>query len=269
MLSDLLRWRPSLGIKIRADAEEYGIQRFLRYASAHVKPPDRLLDVGAGDCPHRQLFSHAHYQSCDIDDNRAHSHTFLCDVQSVPQSDDSYDAILCIQVLQFVPEPQKAINELYRILRPGGSLFLTAPQGWGIHSPPYHFFNFTCYGLERLFTKAGFEIVSIHPRGGMFWYLGRRIRKLPTYIFDQHRPGGPAAKGHKRIWQRLAFWSALPVYVMALPVCRYVVPLICFYLDRLDQVQDYTLGYACHCRKPLFAEAPPSVESHSTSTGRP
>jgi SAM-dependent methyltransferase len=250
MLSELLRRRPSLGIKIRADAEEYGIQRFLKYASDHVKPSDLLLDAGAGECPHRRFFSHVRYQSCDIDDNRSHSHTFLCDVQSIPQRDDSYDAVLCIQVLQFMPDPQKAINELYRILRPGGSLFLSAPQGWGVHSPPYHFFNFTCYGLERLFKTAGFEIVSIQPRGGMFWYLGKRIRKLPTYIYDQHRPGSLAASRRNGIWRRLAFLSTLPVYALALPVCRYIVPLACFYLDRLDEVQEYTLGYACHCRKP-------------------
>lgn len=252
MLTELLRRRPSLGIKIRADAEEYGIQRFLRYAATQVKPSDLLLDAGAGEGPHRRFFTHAAlYHSCDVSDNRSHSHAFLCDIQKIPTRENSYDAVLCIQVLSYVPDPQTAIDELYRILRPGGSLFLTAPQGWGIHAAPYHFFNFTCYGLELLFTRAGFEVGSIRPRGGMFWYLGRRIRKLPNYIFDQYRPEVSRARGLDGVWRRLALLTVLPVHALALLICRYLVPLVCFYLDPLDKAQDYTLGYACHCRKPV------------------
>lgn len=240
------RRRPSLGLRARADAEEYGRLRFIEYAASQVRQAERVLDAGAGERPHRRYFDHAQYESCDHADNSTHSHAFLCDIRTIPREDASYDAVLCIQVLSYLPTPQRAIDEFYRILRPGGSLFLTAPQGWGHHGPPYHHFGFTSHGLEWLFRNAGFEVVSIESRGGIFWYLGRRIRKLPTYIFEQHRPAGRG----EGLLKRLAWTAALPLYAVSLPVCRYVIPLICFYLDRLDTAKEYTLGYACHCRKP-------------------
>lgn len=245
MSVDAARRRPSLGIRARADAEEYGRLRLVEYAAGQVAAGDRVLDAGAGERPHAKYFDHARYESCDLHDNASHSHTFLCDVRSIPREDASYDAVLSIQVLSYVTEPQRAINEFYRILKPGGSLFLTAPQGWGHHSPPHHYFAFTCYGLEHLFRNAGFEVVSIKSRGGIFWYLGRRIRKLPSYIYDQYRP-----KAGENAWKRLAWRAAWPLYRLAEPICKYVIPLTFFYLDRLDKAQEYTLGYACHCRKP-------------------
>jgi SAM-dependent methyltransferase len=238
------RRRPSLGIRARADAEEYGRLRFVEYAASLVKPLDRVLDAGAGERPHRRYFDHAEYESCDHADNSTHSHAFLCDIRNIPKEDATYDAVLCVQVLSYIPTPQRAIDEFYRVLRPGGSLFLTAPQGWGHHGPPQHYFGFTCHGLEWLFRNAGFEVVSVESRGGIFWYLGRRIRKLPTYIFEQHRPT-------RGVLKRIAWAAALPVYALSLPLCRYVIPLVCFYLDRLDGAKEYTLGYACHCRKPV------------------
>lgn len=41
----------------------------------------------------------------------------------------------------------------------------------------------------------------------------------------------------------------LPFYIISFPICKYLIPLAFFYLDRLDKKQDYTLGYACYCTK--------------------
>src|ERR1043166_5044675 len=128
MLARLAHYRrPSLGLRIRTDPAEYAKQRFVQWAARQIKPGQRILDAGGGECPHRPYFSHATYESCDFIQNRDSSHTFLCDLQNIPAPDNSYDAVLCIQVLDDIPDPARALAELHRILKPDGSLFLTAP----------------------------------------------------------------------------------------------------------------------------------------------
>ncbi len=230
-------------IKDRTDAEMFGIIKFMEFASKKVKPSDKVLDAGAGLCPYRKYFSHAKYESTDFadifDKSSKNKHNFICSLDSIPKPDNSYDVIINTQVLEHVEYPQKVINEFYRVLRPDGKIFLTAPQGWGIHGAPYHFFNFTYYGLESLFKNAGFKIIFIKPRGGIFWYLGYRIKTLPSLIFYQYAFRKKPLLG----------LVLLPFYLIAKPICEYAIPLLFFYLDRLDKKQEYTLGYACYCMK--------------------
>ncbi len=233
-------------IKMRVDAEKYSIIKFMKFVSKEVKKSDKVLDAGAGSCPYKKYVSHANYESTDFEDifkkKSKKLHNFLCSLEDIPKPNNSYDVVVNTQVLQHVEEPQKVINELYRILKPGGKLFLTAPQGWGIHAAPYHFFNFTNFGLKSLFEKAGFKIVFIKPRGGIFWYLGKRISSLPSYILFQYLP-------QKKVRATLIFLILFPLYLILLPFWKFLIPLFFFYIDKLDKKQDYTLGYSCYCIK--------------------
>ena len=49
------------------------------------------------------------------------------DITAIPAPDASFDAILCSEVLEHVPEPTHALNEYARLLKPGGGIILTAP----------------------------------------------------------------------------------------------------------------------------------------------
>ncbi len=228
-------------IRMKADAESFGIIKFMEFATKKVKPTDKVLDAGAGSCPYRTYFTHAKYESTDVFDSSSKAkHNFFCSLDKIPKPDNFYDVIVNTQVLEHVEYPQKVINEFYRILKSGGQLFLTAPQGWGLHEEPRHFFNFTKYGLESLFKNAGFKIVFIEPRGGIFWYLGNRIKTTPYYIFSQY-------KGSTEPKSRFLAYILFPFYLLAKPICEYLIPLLFFYLDRLDRKQEYTLGYACYC----------------------
>ncbi|MFA6098543.1 MAG: class I SAM-dependent methyltransferase [Patescibacteria group bacterium] len=238
-------------IRLKFDAEEFSITKFVEFASKQIAPTDKILDAGAGSCPYKKYFNHASYESTDFenifDKSSKNKHTFICSLDNIPKSDESYDAILNTQVLEHVEYPQKVIKEFFRILRPGGKLFLTAPQGWGIHGDPYHFFNFTKYGLKSLFINAGFTIKFIKPRGGIFWYLGKRIKMLPLYIFLQHII--LKKDGATKFKPTLTGFLLLPFYILSIPICSLLIPLLFFYLDKLDKKQDFTLGYACYCEK--------------------
>ena len=221
-------------IKGWINPENYSIDAFMKFVSKNIKKGDKILDAGAGGCPYMKYFLKADYESTDIHQPTGKiyktKHDFLCNLDNIPKKNNSYDVVINTQVLEHVENPEKVIKELYRILKPRGKLFLTAPQGWRVHGSPYHFFNFTKHGLELLFKKAGFKTINIKPRGGIFWYLSVLIRDMPRYIVNQNK-------------------FFLPFYILLMPLCEYLIPLIFFSLDKLDKEKVYTLGYSCYCVK--------------------
>ena len=91
---------------------------------------------------------------------------------------DSADYALCNQVIEHDPEPDKVIKEIYRVLKTGGVLFLTAPQMGRLHGEPYDYYRFTKWGLKHILEKAGFQIVLMEAHGGFFRALGSHINFL-------------------------------------------------------------------------------------------
>ena len=65
----------------------------------------------------------------------------------------------CSQVLEHIKEPDKAINEIHRVLKKGGSCLLTTHMAAPIHGAPYDYYRFTPSILKELFKK--FEKVEI------------------------------------------------------------------------------------------------------------
>jgi SAM-dependent methyltransferase len=68
------------------------------------------------------------------------------DIRALPLPDNSVDAIFCIAILAHVEEPHKAVDEMLRVLKPGGYLFMYTPFIYYYHpAPGYYgdFFRFT------------------------------------------------------------------------------------------------------------------------------
>ena len=151
--------------------ERAGILRFVSRAARETPAGARVLDAGAGDAPYRELFSAHDYVTTDWAGSM-HSGALTADVvaslDDLPLEGESFDAVVCTQVLEHLAEPQKAIGELHRVLRPGGRLWITAPLVWELHEAPYDFFRYTAPGLEHILRTAGFGEVAIEPRNGYF-----------------------------------------------------------------------------------------------------
>jgi len=226
---------------LAADAAKYGIVKFMEFASNEVSDGGRLLDAGAGASPYRKYFDHTKYESADIEG----VHDFLCEIERLPIADNSYDAIINTQVLEHAKDPQVMLAELYRVLKPNGKLFLTVPGCFGVHSE-HNYFNFLEDGLRLLFENTGFTVKLIKPLGGIFWMIGRHIRVLPWYVYRQHL--------NEKYLPSLKGLLLLPFFVIVFPICRYLIPWACFYLDRLDKKQWWTLGYGCYAIKPHYAK---------------
>lgn len=104
----------------------------------------------------------------------------MSDIISIPKSNGSFDAILCTEVFEHIPEPILAIKEFQRLLKSGGYLILTAPFCSLTHFAPYHFYSgFNKYFYEKHLSENGFEIIEIEENGNFFEYLAQEIRRVP------------------------------------------------------------------------------------------
>ena len=124
-----------------------------------------VLDIGCGSMPYSPLFSTAtHYQGLEIYGAcGAHLPTNISfyDGLNIPFSNNSYDAVLCSQVLEHASEPSILLKEIFRTLKPQGVLILTIPFFWPEHEQPHDYRRFTRYGLQKTLEKAGFESIKI------------------------------------------------------------------------------------------------------------
>lgn len=123
----------------------------------------RLLDVGSGTKPYKNFFQTEEYIGLDIDTtfNREEKDIdVFYDGGEFPFPGQSFDAILCSQVLEHAADPDFLLSEIYRVLKPGGKCLLTVPFIWDEHEQPYDFTRYTSFGLRRRFEQTGFLILQ-------------------------------------------------------------------------------------------------------------
>ncbi|MGH9132609.1 MAG: class I SAM-dependent methyltransferase [Ilumatobacteraceae bacterium] len=124
---------------------------------------------------------------CSDFDLQSHRADLHLDLQDIALPSESLDVILSPHVLEHVPDTAKALSELYRILRPGGRMYLQVPLVYGETSvpvvPEFHedntpvCFNFG-WDLTDLLRDAGFAARVLVPIGYFEMLHGRR--PLPT-----------------------------------------------------------------------------------------
>jgi len=80
------------------------------------------------------------------------------DIHHLPYKDNSFDFLILDQVLEHVEKPWIAVEEVFRVLKPGGICIATAPFLYGYHPSPKDYFRYTPDGWRSLFSK--FEILE-------------------------------------------------------------------------------------------------------------
>jgi len=160
-----------------APLERASICRFVA-EQAHLLPGGaRVLDIGAGEAPYRELFGEQNYVTLDrADTPHSGGVDIHGDAGSIPVEDESFDAVLCTQVLEHVPQPLGALREFRRVLGSEGVLIATVPFLWEEHETPFDYYRYTRYGIEHLVRSAGFAGVEVSPRNDCFTTLAQLLR---------------------------------------------------------------------------------------------
>ena len=134
----------------------------------------RIFDLGCGIRPYEKDILKYADRYIGLDWLKT-QHRFCADIVAdlnhhLPLRDASADAVVSLQVLEHLSEPQTMLNEAFRILRPNKRIFLAVPFNWRVHEAPYDFFRYTRYGIEYLFKKAGFIEIDVEEATG-FWSM--------------------------------------------------------------------------------------------------
>ncbi|MDR6374608.1 class I SAM-dependent methyltransferase [Paraburkholderia caledonica] len=107
-----------------------------------------VLDCGAGSRP-------TIYENVVNFEISAYPSTDVRGVGEVlPFLDNSFDAVLSLNVLEHVKDPFSAAKELLRVLKPGGDLVVVVPLTQPTHGYPHHYYNMTAEGILNLFTPS-------------------------------------------------------------------------------------------------------------------
>jgi SAM-dependent methyltransferase len=81
-------------------------------------------------------------------------------LDAIPVDDAHFDVAICNAVLEHVRNPHEVMDELHRVLRPGGLLVLTVPFMQPEHLDPTDFQRYTIDGLQELVRRHGFDVES-------------------------------------------------------------------------------------------------------------
>lgn len=143
-----------------------------------------LFDVGCGSKPYKKLFEPyvTEYLGLEYSPDsgyRGNAADLCGDAAKLPMADKCVDTILCTEVMEHIHDPESAVREFARILRPGGTLITTAPFVYPIHDK-YDFFRYSPDGLAAIMTRHGLTIESVKPLSGtavtlalifnLYWY---------------------------------------------------------------------------------------------------
>ena len=208
-----------------------------------ISPGSKVIDIGAGGCPHKEKFNHCEYFTQDfvhLSDSQIQNQEgygkidFVSDILDIPVPDGSYDVILCSEVIEHIPDPISAIKEMSRILKPGGVLLITAPLQSGLHQEPYHYYGgYTKYWYKKFLTENHFIDLHIEPNGSLhttYFALGATIFKSFLEVVV-HK---------KNLFHKLA---AIISLILFSPILIIINPIFCFLWESIYQQVGHTAGY--------------------------
>jgi|APSaa5957512535_1039671.scaffolds.fasta_scaffold77422_2 SAM-dependent methyltransferase len=141
------------------------IKDFVRLAADTLELPEPIYEFGSRQMPGqelyanlRPLFKEKEYVGADYIDGPGVD--LVLDLRSIDLPDNSVGSALCMEVIEHVNEPFTAMNELYRVLKPGGVLVMSAPMNLEIHGSPYDYWRFTPEGFKELTKEFEFSFIG-------------------------------------------------------------------------------------------------------------
>ena len=163
----------------------------------------------------RDVFNAASYIGCDIRPGPGVDR--IEDVHRLTFADESVGTVICLETLEHVTDPIRAVQEMHRVLRPGGVLAISSLMFFPIHEHPADYWRFTPQGFEllldpfesRLVMAQGYELLpeGIYGVGvkGPFPGMGRAL--LPrtwsgarTWTAGKRVDFGPLRLSVRELW---------------------------------------------------------------------
>jgi ubiquinone/menaquinone biosynthesis C-methylase UbiE len=173
-----------LFIRLILDFQFQTTYLFLKNNLRFVK--GNIIDVGCGNSPFKHLLDDKVTNYTGLDYNNSGSFKYkrsdivYFDGKQFPFGDNTFDFLLCTEVLEHIPEPRLFIEEAYRILKNGGKAIYTVPWSARYHYIPFDYYRYTPSALGILFSK--FKKVEIKSRGTEVTVIANKLIVLFSRI---------------------------------------------------------------------------------------
>lgn len=194
---------------------------------ASVGESDRVLDVGCADAwPKSFLPDTVDYVGLDYLPTASEWYgtrpDAYGDAARIPFLDGTFDAVFLFDVLEHLPRPAQALEEVFRVLRPGGLLLMNTPFMYPLHDEPRDFRRWTRYGHEQLAEETGFQVQTLQAAGSPvrtgFLLANLALTKMALNGVARRRPAA--------------------VLLVLLPVLVPLFNLVAWLLARLEPADD-------------------------------
>jgi len=133
-----------------------------------------IFDIGGasrfqkGLASYEKYFADCDYKTIDIDESC--NPDIVADAHNLPMANESADAVICNSVLEHTYNPSKVVDEIYRILKPGGKCFIYVPFLHAYHGGKKHYekdyWRFSRDGIQYLLRS--FNAVEMQETRGHF-----------------------------------------------------------------------------------------------------
>jgi len=204
------------------------------------------LDLGAGTAPYKTTIINAfgvrHYIAVDIAPSDATS--VVADASKLPFKDQAVSLVVSMDVLQHIPDPLSVLNEIYRVLSPGGLLIISFPFLYG-ECDAADYRRWSIAGMESDLNQRGFEVLNTKRRGGLFFSAASGLHLAAQLVI----PGG------RKSWRTSVTPSTVVrsaiVAVLTIPTTLIAwLALLVDFVVTPKSLSGYYMGALMVCRRP-------------------
>lgn len=151
--------------------------RDLRRILKNITQAGEVLDVGSSIGPYQKLLTHNSWIKMDIDE--VEGLDVNADAHRLPFPDSIFDSVLLIEVIGHCRDPKSVVDDIFRVLKPGGMLILSTRFIYFYHPYPKDYYRFTQDSLSALCRS--FSDIKIFPHGNRIQSSWQIL--MPRYEF--------------------------------------------------------------------------------------
>jgi len=127
------------------------IEPIVEFGSLQVPGQEGFADL-------RSLFPEKEYIGCDIREGTGVDK--ILDLHNIELPSASVGTVLCLDTLEHVEYPHRAMEEIHRILKPHGIAVISSVMNWHIHDHPYDFWRFTPEAFKSIMKPFSHSFVG-------------------------------------------------------------------------------------------------------------
>jgi SAM-dependent methyltransferase len=150
-------------------------------------PDSTVVLIGAGYEPVYRKACHPYQDIIRAGLAQRGDADLTCELCDLPIEENALDLVFSSSVLEHVYNPERAVEEMYRVLKPGGYVYAEIPFMRAFHMIPVDYQRYTISGIEALFTRHGFTLLEKGICSGPFTSLALFIQDFAGGLFSFNR----------------------------------------------------------------------------------